>query len=177
MDERLRLVVVPGSELLPRQRAQVLALCSCAFQCDYSLIYRSFQDPVHVLGCIGDAVVSQALWVTRWLRTTTSPLLRTAFVEAVATDPAHQGRGYATAVMRTLQASIRGYDLAALSTGMPGFYERLGWRLWRGPLFIRTDGDLLATPGETVMILCLPTTPPLDLNDPLSAEWREGELW
>jgi hypothetical protein len=28
-----------------------------------------------------------------------------------------------------------------------------------------------------VMILRLPCTPPLDLDAPLSAEWREGELW
>jgi hypothetical protein len=28
-----------------------------------------------------------------------------------------------------------------------------------------------------VMILRLPRTPPLDLDAPLSIEWREGDLW
>jgi aminoglycoside 2'-N-acetyltransferase I len=37
---------------------------------------------------------------------------------------------------------------------------------------------MLPTPAEEqVMILRLPKTPPLDPNAPLSAEWREGELW
>ena len=37
---------------------------------------------------------------------------------------------------------------------------------------------LQPTPDETVMILRLPRTPPdLDLDAPLSAEWRRGELW
>jgi aminoglycoside 2'-N-acetyltransferase I len=56
-------------------------------------------------------------------------------------------------------------------------YTRLGWERWRGPLFIRTAERLLATPGETVMIHRLATTPALSLDDSLSAEWREGDLW
>jgi aminoglycoside 2'-N-acetyltransferase I len=58
-----------------------------------------------------------------------------------------------------------------------GGYARLGWELWRGPLFVRTDAGLMPTPDEEVMILRLPRTTPLDLDSPLSAEWREGELW
>jgi len=53
----------------------------------------------------------------------------------------------------------------------------MGWQSWRGPLAIRTEAGLLATPGEAVMILRLPHTPPLALDGPLSAEWRIGELW
>jgi hypothetical protein len=56
-------------------------------------------------------------------------------------------------------------------------YARLGWEFWRGPLFIRRAGRLIPTPDEEVMILRLPKTPPLDLEAPLSVEWREGELW
>jgi aminoglycoside 2'-N-acetyltransferase I len=117
------------------------------------------------------------LWVTRWLQPGTLPVLRTAFVEAVATDPAYQGRRLATAVMRALHAGILDFDLGGLSPARYGLYTRLGWELWRGPLFIRTDDGPLATPDEEVMILRLPRTPPLDLDVSLSAEWREGELW
>ena len=77
----------------------------------------------------------------------------------------------------SLHVAIADFDLGALSTGIPAFYQRLGWLTWHGPLFIRTNGDLLATPEDTVMILRLPRTPPLDLRESLSAEWREGELW
>jgi len=74
---------------------------------------------------------------------------------------------------------IQDYELAALSPFSVEYYERLGWERWRGPLFIRTkEGNLLPSlDDEEVMILRLPKTPVLDLSAPLSAEWREGELW
>ena len=42
---------------------------------------------------------------------------------------------------------------------------------------IRQDSGLLPTPDEEIMILPMPQTPPLDLDAPISAEWRVGELW
>jgi aminoglycoside 2'-N-acetyltransferase I len=105
--------------------------------------------------------------------------LKTAYVEAVATLPAHQRNGYATRVMRRLVRSIRAsYKVAALSPATTGIYTRLGWQFWRGPLSIRLpSGEHRATPEESVMVLPLPGRPALNLDQPLSAEWREGELW
>lgn len=173
----IRLDIVAGRALAPAQRAEMLALCSRAYGIDYGAIYRLFADPVHVMGWADRTLVSHALWVTRWLQCGDGPLMRTAFVEAVASEPALQGRGFASAVMQSLQPALTGYQLGGLCTGSPGFYARLGWEMWRGPLAIRSDDGLLATPDETVMILRLSDTPPLDLDAPLSAEWRAGELW
>jgi hypothetical protein len=53
----------------------------------------------------------------------------------------------------------------------------LGWELWRGPLATRTDAGLVPTPDEEVMILRLARTPALSLDEPLSVEWRVGEVW
>ena len=123
-------------------------------------------------------LVSHALWLTRWLQADEGPLLRTAYVEAVATEKAFRGLGYASAIMKRVEEEIQGYDLGALSPFSVAYYERLGWELWRGPLYIRTEKGLVPTPSdEHVMILRLPKTPALDVNVSLSAEWREGELW
>jgi aminoglycoside 2'-N-acetyltransferase I len=103
--------------------------------------------------------------------------LRTAYVEAVATEPGLQGQGLASAIMRRLASCITDYDFAALSPAQPGLYRKVGWEFWRGPLFIRTADGLLPTPDESIMCLALPKTPPLDWTLPLSAEWREGEVW
>ena len=78
-----------------------------------------------------------------WLQPGPGRPLRTAYVEAVATAPSFQRRGYASAVMRRIAAEIAGYELGALSKGSHSFYERLGWERWRGPLAIRTDEGLL----------------------------------
>jgi len=74
-------------------------------------------------------------------------------------------------------ALVGDYDLAALCPTRDGLYRRLGWRYWRGPLSVRKDGHVVPTPQERVMILPLPLTPTLDLDAPLSVEWRPGEVW
>ena len=80
--------------------------------------------------------------------------------------------------MERVAEEIQDFDMGALSPFSVAYYERLGWELWRGPLSIRTDEGSIRTPRDgDVMILRLPRTPELDLNAPLSAEWRNGELW
>jgi aminoglycoside 2'-N-acetyltransferase I len=79
--------------------------------------------------------------------------------------------------MKRLASAIRDFELGALSTGSHGFYERLGWQRWSGPLAMRTESGLVPTPSDELMVLVLPHTPTLDLSQPMTAEWREGELW
>jgi aminoglycoside 2'-N-acetyltransferase I len=95
----------------------------------------------------------------------------------VATEPEFQRRSFATRVMQQLASAITDFEIGALCPAEPELYAKLGWAYWRGPLFIRTENGLLPTPEEKVMILRLPKTPELNLNLPLSAEWRDGELW
>ena len=177
MTNELRIEVAGSDSLSPATHAAVLTLCNEAYEEELASLFATFAHPVHVLAYLGDALVSHAMWVTRWLQPGTLPLLRTAYVEMVATAPAYQGRGFGTAVMQRLAAEIQDFDLGGLDTGSEGFYARLGWQSWRGPLFIRTATGLLPTPDETMMFLRLPKTPPLDVTAPLSAEWRAGELW
>lgn len=170
--------VIPASRLSSALRSEILALCQRAYEEDLGPLFETFQGAVHLLGWSAGRLVSHALWVTRFLQAGSGPLLRTAYVEAVATDPDQQRRGYAAIIMRRLVEEIQDYDLGALSPFSVEYYARLGWELWRGPLFIRQEDVLLPSPeDEEVMIYRLPLTPRLDLHDSLSAEWREGELW
>jgi len=175
----LTLRVLPSASLSVADRAQIITLCNRAYEEDIQPLLETFVDATHVLGYHQELLVSHALWVTRQLQAGDAPFLRTAYVELVATDPDYRRRGYAAAVLRHVAHEVQeqGYDLAALSPSSAAFYERLGWELWRGPLFIRTKEGLLASPADTqVMILRLTKTPPLDVRWPLSAEWRAGEL-
>jgi aminoglycoside 2'-N-acetyltransferase I len=120
------------------------------------------------------AVVERELW--------TGPhRLRTGYVEAVATWPELQRRGLATRAMRAANEHIvTTYALGGLDTGSPGFYERLGWERWRGPTSTRTSEGERRTAEEDgyVMILRTPETPvDLDLDAPISCEWRPGDVW
>jgi aminoglycoside 2'-N-acetyltransferase I len=180
MDENLKVEVLHDDQLTPEQLAEIHALCKRAYavyDVDVEPLFRTFTDTTHVVGWWGSSMVSHAMWVTRWLQPGDRLPLRTAYVEMVATEPAFQGRGFAAAVMRRLAVAIHGFELGGLSPAEPMLYTKLGWVFWQGPLSIRTQDGLIPTPDGSVMILRLPHTPLLDLTLPLSAEWREGELW
>lgn len=172
------LQIIPTVALTAAQQAAIIELCTRAYQEDFTPYLAALTDGVHVLAYNEDILVSHAMWVTRWLQVGIEPLRRTAYVEAVATEPAYQHRGYATLVLRRLADEIQTFDIGALSPSDQAFYARLGWEGWRGPLAVRSDRGLIATPDEQVMILRLPNTGPVDLHAPLSIEWRAGdEVW
>jgi aminoglycoside 2'-N-acetyltransferase I len=196
MSDRLHIEVVSGKFLSDAARGDIVSLCNRAYEDDLGALFDTFVDATHVLGLYAGSLTSHAMWVTRWLQPGSGPpctcrpspfgrrtkgtgqvRLRTAYVEMVATEPEHRRRGFATEVMKRLAEAIADFELGALCPAEPELYARLGWVFWRGPLFIRTPGEPLSTPDESVMILRLSNTPPLDLDAPLSAEWRPGELW
>ncbi len=133
----------------------------------------------HFLAYHNELLVSHAVVTTRWLQTKDSPLLKTAYVDAVATLPASQGYGYGSALMQQLAGEIdREYVIACLETDRETFYERLGWQTWRGPLAGRRDSDLIPTPEQHgVMVLPLSQTPTLDLDSLLTIECQTGRIW
>lgn len=178
MDGELQIEVVDGQTLSAFERKSIITFCSRAFEEELEALFDTFSRPTHVLGYRAGKLVSHALWVTRRLQVDNDLMLRTAYVEAVATEKPYRGLGYASAIMRRVAEAILDYELGALSPFDVAYYERLGWEVWRGPLYIRAETGLIPTPGEgEVMIYRLPKTPDLNLNAPLSAEWREGELW
>jgi len=105
---------------------------------------------------------------------------RTGYVEAVATAPARQGAGFGSTVMLDVSAYIaERFELGALGTGRHAFYERLGWQTWRGPTSVRTADGVHPTPDEDGYIVVLLTSPSagLELDAPISCEWRSGDVW
>ncbi len=141
---------------------------------------RAFWDAhpasLHALVYQGEQLVAHAGVVTRTLYVA-DRAITTAYVEYVAAEP--RGRGYGSAAMRAIEAEIRrrGFSLAALATGSPAFYERLGWKLWRGPAAYRApDGTVVPTPDETPMVLDLGAN--VNQDDAIECEWREvGDIW
>ncbi len=139
----------------------------------------------HFLADADGRIVGHASVVARLLDVDGQPL-RTGYVEAVAVDPVWQGQGIASELMRAASAHIAGhYQLGALGTGHPAFYERLGWRVWAGPTWVRTADGPVRSEDEDGGILWLPTPttpttpaePPISGREPISCEWRDGDSW
>lgn len=134
---------------------------------------------VHFVLDIDGQIVGHASVVERQIHVAGNPL-RTGYVEAVATAPAHQRSGLGSLVMADVDAYIgERFELGALGTAVHAFYERLGWLTWRGPSSVRAPGGEVRTADEDGYILVLPTpsSPPLDLSAPISCDWRPGDVW
>ena len=179
----VHLDVVSAIDLDPVARAEIIHLCESAYGEDFSRLFQELQESVHVLARDEHGLlVSHAEWVIRWLQPADHPVLRTAYVEAVATIPTHQHQGLATTVLHRMHHVLRSnpsLELAALCASVPAVYARLGWESWQGPLAIRRGETIEPTlSDEEVMILRLPRTPlTLKTTTLLTAEWRPGELW
>jgi aminoglycoside 2'-N-acetyltransferase I len=82
--------------------------------------------------------------------------------------------------MHEVNAYIRArFELGALSAGPHAFYERLGWMTWTGPSSVRAADGSQRTADDDGDILVLPTppSPPLHPSQPISCEWRPGDVW
>jgi aminoglycoside 2'-N-acetyltransferase I len=164
------------------ERNAVIQLCIAAHENeDFQYLFSRYMPPdgLHLLGSEDDRLVGHAVVTTRWLQPAGHPILRTGYIDAVSAAPDRQGQGVGSAVMRALAATIANdYEIACLETGREGFYSRLGWETWRGPLAGRSDTGLIPTPDQRgVMILRLPRTPALDLDSTMTIECQTSRIW
>lgn len=174
---------VPTDDLTPAEISAVRALLWAAFPPGEEGFTE--EDWEHALGGShfmleqDGAIVAHASVVEREIHVD-GRALGTGYVEAVATDPAQQGRGMGSIVMGAVTEHIRdAFELGVLGTGRHRFYERLGWFTWRGPSAVRTVEGLVRTPEDDgyIMVLRTRTSPPLDPITPISCEWRPGDVW
>jgi aminoglycoside 2'-N-acetyltransferase I len=176
----MTVVVSATEDLTAAQRTAVIDVCVAAHENDdfNNLFTYVAAGGRHFLGYRGSDLASHAVVTTRWLQPDGQPVLKTAFVDAVSTLPAYQHEGHASAVMSRLATAIDDYDVGCLQTDIPGFYERLGWQLWRGPLAGRGQDGLIPTSQQTgVMVFRLPRTPSLDLESQLTIECQPERIW
>ena len=181
MQPSAEIVTAPTESLSAATRASIIELCVAAHDNDdfRNLFTYVPSGGRHFLAYRDEALIAHAMVTTRWLQPEGHHVLETAYVDAVATLPALQGEHYGSALMRHLAEEIaRSHTIACLETDKPGFYSRLGWEPWRGPLAGRGERGLVPTPNQRgIMVLRLPMTPVLDLDGSLSIECQPGRIW
>jgi aminoglycoside 2'-N-acetyltransferase I len=175
---------LPTDALTASELRAIRALMDAAFDTadDGPLTDEDWQHSLggmHFLLVEGGVLAGHAAVVERELHLAGRPL-RTGYVEAVATAAHRHGQGLGSALMLDVNEYIREhFELGALGTERISFYERLGWRAWQGPSFVRAQGGLVATPDEDgyILVLDTPSTPPVDPRAPISCQWRPGDGW
>ncbi len=180
MNSPVSVLVAPTEALSDAERADIIAVCIDAHN-EPQFIQLFAWVPtggLHIVAHREGRVLGHAMVTARRLQPAGLSELNTAYVDAVSVSPQHQGHGIGSTVMRALAQAITSYDIACLETDRPGFYERLGWQIWRGPKAGRGPDSLIMTPAEqTVMILKLDRTPALDLDVLLTIECQSGRIW
>lgn len=167
-------------DLTADTREAIIRLCIAAFRSDdfQRMFSYPYPDGQHLLAYHRDTLVCHAAVTTRWLQPAGVPVLKTAWVDALATSPDCQRQGYGSVVMRHLANNIPDYDIAGLKTASVTFYQRLGWECWRGPLAGRRGDGVVPTPEQRgVMVLPLRQTPSLDFDSLLTIECQPGRVW
>jgi aminoglycoside 2'-N-acetyltransferase I len=180
MSESIVVTSARTEDLSAATRAAIIAVCIAAHQKDdFQHLFTMYvtDGGLHAFAYRAQELVSHAVVTPRWLQPEGLPLLRTAYVDAVATLPIYQGQGIGSMVMRHLASLLADFEIACLETDRVSFYARLGWEEWRGPLAGRTATELLPTPDQKgIMILRLARTPALDLDGSLTIEYA-GRIW
>lgn len=181
-DRRIR--TAQTDELEPDELAELTRLCEAAFEEPFAEVWERVGPGLHVICEAGGRIVSHAMIVDRavYLGHEADIALDVGYIENVATLPDAGRRGHGAATMRRINEIIdEEYALGALGTGSNDFYARLGWETWRGPTSVRMpDGERVRSAAEDghVMVLRTPRTPAdLDLEAPISVDWRAGEPW
>ena len=95
MSESIMVTSARTEDLNTETRASIIHVCRIAHQNDGFMHLFSYipSGGIHVLAYREHELVSHAVATTRWLQQEGLPLLRTAYVDAVATLPAYQGQG------------------------------------------------------------------------------------
>jgi aminoglycoside 2'-N-acetyltransferase I len=134
---------------------------------------------IHFVLDLGGEIIAHASVVERVLELDGQPV-RTGYVEAVAVAPGYQRAGHGSVLMGEVSTWIAGrFELGALGTGRHRFYERLGWRTWRGPSMVRAPDGSRPTPEDdgSILVLATPSSPRFDLTRSIACDWRSGDVW
>lgn len=134
---------------------------------------------VHALAFDGGQLVGHGSVVQRRL-IHRGRALRTGYVEAVAVRPDRRRRGVGGAVMEPLERIIRAaYDLGALGASDAGaaLYRARRWTQWPGETWALTPSGVVRTADEDGDIYVMQAAVELDLEERLTCDWRDGDLW
>lgn len=136
---------------------------------------------VHVLVRREDEVVGHASVVQRRL-VHRGHTIRTGYVEAVAVRRDSRGRGLGAEIMTVVGELVRSaYDLGGLGAGERAarLYARHGWLRWAGPTWALSSEGPVRTEADdgSLYVLPTPTSPDLELSEPIACDWRPGDVW
>ena len=161
---------------------QIRVLLDAAFEGDFSNgDWQNSCGGWRILGFQGGRLVAHAALVGRPMLVD-GQLAEVGYVEAIAVDPEHQGRGIGLRLVAAVnQMATAHFELSMLSTDEHEFYARTGWMRFTGKSFVAKDAFIWdsqrsADEDDSLMFLTQPgesTAGPLQVV----CQPRAGDAW
>jgi aminoglycoside 2'-N-acetyltransferase I len=160
-------------------RKEVLDLCNTAFGQPFDILFSLLPpDGTHLLGREDGRLVAHLVITDRAMRFGENAWMRAAYIDAVATHPDFQKRGFAGDLLSLASDLCRErYDLQALSTNAPDLYTRHAFLKWSGKMLIEGEFGEGTTETEeqgTLMVLFSHRSKITDFTLPVTSNWRPG---
>ncbi len=176
----LVLVVAADEALGGEQHQAAQSLCRDAFDGDFGVDdWAHTQHGTRVLALLDGRLVGHAAVVPRRIDLD-AQAFRAGYLEGVAVAPDLRRRGLGHRVVEVATELVRsGFDLGVLSSGVPAFYEPLGWQRWRGPSFVREQQGIRRTADEDgdLLVLRVGRTARAALTGRITCDARPGDDW
>lgn len=127
-----------------------------AYEGDFSdSDYENALGGRHFMIFVGGHLIAHASVVTRSI-SLDDTAWNVGYVEAVAVAADFRGRTFGRRIMQQVTDFCRGnYEVAMLSTGEHGFYERFGWVLLDATTFVETAMGLVRTEEDDDCLMLL----------------------
>jgi aminoglycoside 2'-N-acetyltransferase I len=105
-------------------------------------------------------------------------VFRTGFVEAMAVGHEWRGRGVGSKLLEELTDFCRSnFEVAMLSTGSHAFYEKHGWRRFKGESYLATDSGLVRTEQDDDGLMVLTSLDGVLEAARVACDFRNGDVW
>jgi aminoglycoside 2'-N-acetyltransferase I len=148
--------VTCSSEELPLLAPSIRGFLNEAYEGDFSdSDYENALGGRHFMIVVGGHLIAHASVVTRSI-SIDDTAWSVGYVEAVAVAADFRGRTFGRQIMQQVTDFCRdNFEVAVLSTGEHGFYERFGWVRLDAKTFVETANGLVRTEEDDDCLMLL----------------------
>ena len=170
--------VTCSSEELLLLAPSIRAFLNEAYEGDFSdSDYENALCGRHFIIVVGGQLIAHASVVTRSI-SLDDTAWSVGYVEAVAVAADFRGRGFGRQIMQQVTDFCRSsYQVAMLSTGEHGFYERFGWVRLDAKSFSETPSGLVRTEDDDDGLMVLTALENVLAADQVACDFRNGDVW
>jgi aminoglycoside 2'-N-acetyltransferase I len=175
-----RVEVVHTSQLDAATLAAARTLLDAVFEGDFDdADWEHALGGMHVLLWDGEELIGHGAVVQRRVLHA-GRALRCGYVEAIGVRADRRRQGHGRTIMSAVGDLVTGaYAMGALGASDDGapLYRAHGWRPWGGETYAFTPDGIVRTAGSDDALMVLEVEGTLDPSEPLTCDWRDGDVW